>query len=115
MDNAEEDDTLFEKQDLFKIVIDPNITCEQCKVKIVEEYNRQNPDVPITLERIRLRNPRLDDFGDVITNSTIMENCYLYDGKELYVQLVDEKTCFEFVNKLQPDNCYYILTREWNP
>lgn len=41
----------------------------------------------MTLENIRLRNPKLDDysFGDVINDSDILENCHLFDEKEIYV------------------------------
>lgn len=98
MNESEEDEILFEKQNLFKITIDPTITCSQFKAKIVEEYNKRYPENPVTVEKIRLRNPRLDDFGDVIADSSIMENCYLFDDKEIYVQLLDDHTSFELIN-----------------
>ena len=79
------------------------------------EYNTRYPENPITIDKIRLRNPKLDDLGDVIQDCSIMENCYLYDDKELLLQIIDEKTNFEFINPNQPDNCYYVLIREWNP
>lgn len=44
-----------------------------------------------------------------------MENCYLFDDKEMYMQIINPSNSFEFINPLQPNNCYHILIREWNP
>ena len=49
-DDGPEDNILFEKSFLFKIIIDPNITGYQCRLKIMEEYNLKNPENPITME-----------------------------------------------------------------
>lgn len=43
-----------------------------------------------------------------------MENFYLFDEKEFYLQVVDAAVTFESVNDLNPQNAYYIFIREFN-
>lgn len=70
----------------------------------------------MTLENIRLRNPKLDDysFGDVINDSDILENCHLFDEKEIYVQIMDPERTFTFTDG-KSDNSLHILIRSWDP
>lgn len=53
--------------------------------------------------------------GEVINDYELMENQYLYDEKEIYLQIINKEKTFNFYNDKQPNNCYYILIREWNP
>lgn len=39
----------------------------------------------LTLTDIRLRNPKIDDLGEVIHDCEILENCHIYDDKEIYL------------------------------
>ena len=97
------------------MVIEPTISVVELKQRIIKEYNKLNPDNQLTIEDIRLRNPRLDDIGEVIHDCEILENCHLYDEKEIYVHIMDKARTFDFINTHQPDNCYHVLMREWNP
>lgn len=85
------------------------------KHKILDQYNQLHPDNILTLEDIRLRNPRVDDLGDVIHDCDILENFHLYDDKEFSLQIVDKKRSFDLLSKTHPENCYHVLLREWNP
>ena len=62
------------------------------------EYNKANPENVIDAESIRLRNPKLDDIGEVIHECEILENCHLYDEKEIYMQILDKSRSFDFIN-----------------
>lgn len=42
-----------------------------------------------------MRNPKLEDLGEVIPDAEIMENYYLYDDKEIYVQEIVKGKHFE--------------------
>ena len=44
-----------------------------------------------------------------------MDNLDLFDGKEIYLQIVDLTKEYSFVNQKDPKNCYHILVREWDP
>ena len=45
-----------------------------------------------------------------------MENCDLYDNKEIFLHITEDKSkYFEFVNAKDPNNAYYVLFREWDP
>jgi hypothetical protein len=67
------------------------------------------------LEDIRLRNPKLEDLGEVVNDCDILENFHLYDEKEFYLQIIDKNRDFSFINSQHPENCYHVLLREWNP
>lgn len=69
----------------------------------------------MTLDCIRLRNPKLEDLGEVIPDAEIMENYYLYDDKEIYVQEIIKEKNFEQQTATTMSNFYHIITREWNP
>jgi hypothetical protein len=70
--------------------------------------------LPVTLDEIRIRNPKVDDLGDVINDLTTLENQFLYDEKEIFLQYIDNTKTFNFFNELQPHNAFHILVREWN-
>lgn len=44
-----------------------------------------------------------------------MENCYLFDEKEIFVQEIITEKNFEQVGSLTPNNAFHIVVREWNP
>lgn len=115
LETSEQDDILFSKSPLFKLVIDPTISVIELKSRILKEYNNTNPDNQLAVEDIRLRNPKLDDLGEVIHDCEILENYHLFDEKEIHMQILDKNRSFDFINVNQPDNCYHILLREWNP
>jgi len=78
-------------------------------------YNKEHPERRVSLENVRLRNPKVDDIGEVINDSETMENCYLYDDKQIYLQVVDPSKTFELVSPLHTYSCLHVLIREWNP
>lgn len=57
----------------------------------------------------------MDDIGDVILENSSLEYQYLYDEKDIYMQIVDQERTFEFVNDLAPYNVFHIMIREFNP
>jgi hypothetical protein len=69
------------------------------------------------LEQICLRNPKSDDLGDVIADNSSLENQFLYDEKELYLQPLDDTSSFfDFTDSPTTNHsAYHILVREWNP
>jgi hypothetical protein len=70
---------------------------------------------PIEFDQIRIRNPKVEDIGDVILDNSSLENQFLYDEKDVYLQIVDPERTFEFVNDLAPYNVFHILIREFDP
>ena len=70
---------------LFKITIEPTLSVIELKQKIIDEYNKANPENMLTVDDNRLRNPKLDDLGEVINDCDILENLHLYDEKEFYM------------------------------
>ena len=72
------------------------------------------PIAPLSLDQIRIRNPKTDDLGDVISDLSTLETQFLYDEKDIYMQVIDPHKTFNFVNDLHKHNCYHILVREWN-
>ena len=46
---------------------------------------------------MRIRVPRVDDFGDVLKDSDTFEQTDLFDGKELYLQKIDPARTFDFL------------------
>lgn len=64
---------------------------------------------------MRLRNPKIDDLGEVIHDDQSMDTFYLYDDKEIYLQEVIADKNFELINPNLPSNVYHIIVREWNP
>ena len=95
--------------------IEPNMRGKEFKEKVAQEYNKKvgEEGEKLSPDQIRMRNPRLEDLGEVIADNDIMENFYLYDGKEFLLQVLDPERNFEFVTN--PNNAYHILIREWNP
>jgi len=60
--------------------------------------------------------PKIDDFGEVVQDSEIMENCDLFEDKSVYLHITREKDrYFEFVNAKDSSNAFYVLFREWDP
>ena len=66
-------------------MIEPQISVIELKQRILNEYNKANPENVVMMEDIRLRNPKLDDLGEVINDCEVLENCHLYDEKEIYL------------------------------
>ena len=74
-----EDNTTFDKQFLFKIKIEPNATALEFKQRILEAYNLHlitlDPTAsPLQIQDVRVRNPKTDDIGDVISDNSTLEN-----------------------------------------
>lgn len=61
-----------------------------------------------------MRNPKADDLGDVIADNSTMEHQFLYDEKEIYLQIIDKERTFDHFSKLV-HNTVHILVREWRP
>ena len=114
---AIEDSTIFEKQFLFKVQIAPDAPALEFKHKILEKYNEHLISLgkdPVSEDMIRIRNPKSDDLGDVINDSSSLDTQFLYDEKEIYLQVADPDMTYSFVSQLNPSNCYHIVIREFN-
>lgn len=77
LSESESDDTLFVKEFLFKISVDPTISAIEFKHKIVDHFNSLSPELQsfkLLKEKIRIRNPKSDDLGDVIKDYETLEN-----------------------------------------
>ncbi len=97
------------------MVIEPALSVIELKLRIAGKYNEQNPEDPLDPDTIRIRNPKSEgDFGELLNDCDILENCHLYDEKELFVSKQNKDRQFDFVNKINPDNSHYILFREWD-
>jgi len=88
------DSFIFNSTFLFNMQIAPNATAIEFKQKIVLSYNEQmalmDPSLaPIELDQVRIRNPKVDDIGDVILDNSSLDYQYLYDEKDIYMQIVD--------------------------
>lgn len=66
-------------------MIEPQISVIELKQRILNEFNKANLENVVMMEDIRLRNPKLDDLGEVINDCEVLENCHLYDEKEIYL------------------------------
>lgn len=52
--------------------------------------------------------------GDVLQDHLqSLESLYLYDEKEMYLQVVEPSRTFEL--KRANSTCYHLFIREWNP
>ena len=40
---------------------------------------------PIEFDQIRIRNPKLEDIGDVIMDNSSLENQFLFDEKDVFL------------------------------
>lgn len=67
------------------------------------------------MDQFRLRNPKLDDLGEVIFEGETMDSYYLFDEKEIFLQKIVPDRNFESISHISPHNAYYIIMREWNP
>jgi hypothetical protein len=79
---------------LFKITISPEASALEFKHKVLEKYNEEllslDPSAePIPIERVRIRNPKVDDLGEVVSDLTSLEQQFLYDDKQIYLQIID--------------------------
>ena len=60
-----------------------------------------------------LRNPNFD-LGQLINDDDKIDNLFLFDGKEIYLQLADAETHLPYISALGKDKLQ-ILVREWHP
>ena len=70
---------------------------------------------PIEFDQVRIRNPKVEDIGDVIADNSSLENQFLFDEKDVYMQIVDPERTFEFINDLSPYNVLHVMIREFDP
>jgi hypothetical protein len=56
----------------------------------------------------------LEDFGDVLKDSETLENADLFDGKEIYVQILEPGKTFEYMPSTTSKEGYHVLFREWD-
>jgi len=93
------------------------MTLGQLKAKIVQEYNtsREDKSFELAIDKCKIRIPKLEeDLGDVVNESELVDNCDIFDGKLVYLQITKEGRLFEYVNQKDPNNAYYIMVREWD-
>jgi len=58
------------------------------------------------------------DFGEVISDNTIVEDLFLFDEKEFYLQINQPDKLIAFVHEKEDPTTFksnYFLTREWDP
>ena len=55
----------------------------------------------------------MNDIGTVIKDGDLLENLYLYDGKEIYLH-VDQPEKFTEWNGEENGGFFNVLVREWN-
>lgn len=72
------DSYLFNSTFLFKLQIAPNATALEFKQKILETYNENMrmfdaSIAPLEMDQVRIRNPKLEDIGDVIPENGSLE------------------------------------------
>ena len=76
-------------------------------------YIKEHPNTCLDFEDFKLRNP-MNDIGTIIQSTDLLENLYLYDGKEIYLHMSQPDKFIAW-----PEQCeggfYNILVREWNP
>jgi hypothetical protein len=70
---------VFDKHFLFKIKIEPNATALEFKQRILEAYGQHLSTLgssadPLSIDDVRVRNPKTDDIGDVISDTSSLEN-----------------------------------------
>ena len=111
---------MFDKHFLFKIKIEPNATALEFKQRILEAYGQHLSTLgssadPLSIDDVRVRNPKTDDIGDVISDTSSLENQFLYDEKEIYLQIIDKEKTLDLTNDINKHNAYHILIREFNP
>ena len=108
---------MFDKHFLFKIKIEPNATALEFKQRILEAYGQHLSALgaPLSIDDVRVRNPKTDDIGDVISDTSSLENQFLYDEKEIYLQIIDKEKTLDLTNDINKHNAYHILIREFNP
>lgn len=70
---SDDDSILFDKKFIKSISIKPSITCAQLKTTLKEGIEGE----------FRLRNPKVDDLGEIIHDDDVMESLHLFDGKEI--------------------------------
>lgn len=110
---------MFAKKNLGKLTVDSEITLAQFRTQVFENLIKGRDDLKVkvsTESELRVRNPKNDDLGDVITISgenegQLLSQFFLFDGKEFLVQKCDEY----FVSQCDTEASYSILIREWRP
>eukprot|EP00347_Sterkiella_histriomuscorum_P024007 403332628 len=114
LESDNSDEVIFEKKLLFNQKINPNLQSIELKRQVLSEYNLQN-NTNLSENSFKLRIGKDDELGDVMRDSEIIDNYDLYEGKQLYLEIIDQNQSFDFVNFKDPNNCYHILVREWDP
>jgi hypothetical protein len=100
---------------LGKIIVNQDITVKNFKQEVYNQLVLPVADTlkeeVLSIEDIRLRNPKNDDLGEVMsyTDDDLLEKYFLYDGKEFLVQKVHSSMSRDQVD------VYNILVKEWNP
>ena len=82
---------------MFNLSIKPTLTCFEVKHIMMEKVNEGADKVE--LEKFRIRNPKVEDLGDVVPEGDSMECHYLYDGKEIYFQRIADNEP-QFINQI---------------
>jgi hypothetical protein len=92
------------------MTVKSEMTVSELKTKVFDEILKDKPDFEITdVSQIRIRNPKNDDLGDVLSNDEMtLDTLFLYDGKELLIQKKESA-------EVDASDKYYILVREWHP
>jgi hypothetical protein len=90
------EEKLYAKKQLGKLTVEDQMTVTDFKMLVFNQFLLDNDSLPVgrieSVEQFQLRNPKNDDLGDVMPDSNeLLEQFFLYDGKELLVQKLDHE------------------------
>lgn len=66
------------------------------------------------MEEVRIRNPKIDNhIGEVVKENDNLDNLYLFDEKQIYIQVLVPEEQFSCVGRSNAE-CVHVIIREWN-
>lgn len=80
------DSQLFTKEPLGDVLVNMEDTGAKLKQLSHDFYIKEHPNTCLDFEDFKLRNP-MNDIGTIIQSTDLLENLYLYDGKEIYLHM----------------------------
>ena len=80
------DSQIFTKVEIGDVFVKVADTGAKLRLLAYEAYQKKFPEHQFSFEGFRIRNP-MNDIGTVIKDTDLLENLYLYDGKEIYFQV----------------------------
>ena len=89
------------------------MTVKDFKALVFDKFFQGSDTLRVeSVDQFLIRNPKNDDLGDVVAElNDPLEQLFLYDGKELLVQKIDED--YRICQTTEQTPTYTILVREW--